>query len=52
MSDFAKSGKAIVFATIAGVIILLQFTLLTAMLDFVTSILLVGVGFIAGRTSK
>ncbi|WP_275790485.1 hypothetical protein [Pararhizobium gei] len=52
MSDFAKSGKAIVLATVAGVLVLLQFTLLAAALDFVTSIALVAVGFVAGRTSK
>lgn len=52
MSDYAKSAKALFLATVAGVIILLQFTLLTAALDFITSILLVAVGFVAGRTSK
>lgn len=52
MSDFVKSGKALVFATVAGVIILLQFTLLTAALDFMTSLILIAVGFVAGRTSK
>lgn len=52
MSSFLKSGKALVFATVAGVLILLQFTLLTAALDFITSMLLIVVGFVAGRVSK
>lgn len=52
MSDFLKSGKALVFATVAGVLILLQFTLLAAALDFMTSLILIAVGFVAGRSSK
>jgi len=46
------AAKNLVLATVAGVLILLQFTLLTAALDFMTSIILIGVGFVAGRTSK
>jgi hypothetical protein len=49
MSDLVKSGKAIALASVAGVLLLLQLTLLTAMLDFVTSFMLIGVGFAAGR---
>jgi hypothetical protein len=52
MSDFVKSCKVIVFATVAVVLILLQFTLLAAALDFMTSIILIAVGFAAGRSSK
>ena len=52
METFLKSTKALVFATVVGVLILLQFTLMTAALDFVTSIILVAVGFAAGRASK
>jgi hypothetical protein len=52
MSDFLKSSKAIAFASVAGVLVLLQFTLLAAALDFMTSIMLIGIGFAAGRSSK
>ncbi len=52
MSDLFKSAKGIALATAAGLIILLQFTLLSAALDFVTSFLLIVVGFLAGRFSK
>lgn len=47
-----KTAPSIVFATVAGVLVLLQFTLLSAALDFATSFILLGVGFLAGRTSK
>lgn len=52
MSEFFKSAKALVLATVVGVLVLLQFTLLTAALDFITSIALVAIGFLAGRMSK
>lgn len=52
MFDFWKTAKGMAFASAAGVIILLQFTLLTAALDFITSLLLIGIGFVAGRFSK
>lgn len=52
MSDLIKSFKGIALATAAGVIILMQFTILSAALDFVTSFLLIVVGFLAGRFSK
>ncbi|WP_210172058.1 hypothetical protein [Rhizobium sp. Root651] len=47
-----RSVKGAALATAAGVIILLQFTILSAALDFVTSFLLIVVGFVAGRFSK
>lgn len=50
--SFLSTTKGLVFATVAGVLILLQFTLLTAALDFATSIILIGVGFAAGLSSK
>lgn len=52
MGLFPSSGKGLAFATAAGVLIFLQFTLLSAALDFVTSLLLVAIGFTAGRFSK
>ncbi|WP_430256505.1 hypothetical protein [Neorhizobium sp. DAR64872/K0K18] len=52
MSDLARSGKSIVFATVAVVLIFLQFTLLSAALDLVTSFVLFGVGYIAGRFTR
>lgn len=47
-----NTARSIVFATVAGVLVLLQFTLLSAALDFATSFILLCVGFLAGHTSK
>ncbi|WP_439604528.1 hypothetical protein [Shinella sp.] len=52
MGGLFSSAKGIAFATAAGLLIFLQFTMLTAALDIITSLLLVAVGFLAGRFSK
>jgi hypothetical protein len=52
MGKILSTTKGLVLATVCGVLILLQFTLLTAALDFVTSIMLIGVGFAAGYSTK
>lgn len=52
MSDLVKTAKPVAFATVAVVLILLQFTLLSAALDLVTSFVLFGVGYLAGRFAR
>lgn len=52
MFEAAKTAKVVAFGTVAVVLILLQFALLSAALDFVTSFVLFGVGFAAGKFIK
>lgn len=47
-----KVIKATAVGTAAAVIIGLQLTMLSAFLDMVTSAILFGIGFAAGRSSK
>lgn len=44
--------RLVALATGAGVLILMQLLLLSAALDLVTSAVLFGIGFIAGRLSR
>lgn len=47
-----KVMKVTAASTAAVVLLTLQLTILSAFLDFVTSLLLIGGGFMAGRASK
>lgn len=47
-----KAVKVTAIGTAAAVIIGLQLTMLSAFLDMATSVILFGIGFMAGRSTK
>ena len=50
--DPLKTAKSVSFATAGGLILVMQFILFGAVLDFVSDLLLIGIAFMAGRMSK
>lgn len=52
MPSLLTSGKTVGIASAAGVIMLMQFVLLGALLDLASTFILCGLFFMAGRMSK
>lgn len=52
MSDFIKTVKTPVVVSVIGVLLFVQFALLSAVLDSFTTIIIAGVAYLAGRSDR
>lgn len=51
-STTVKTAKIVAFGTSAAVLLVMQVIIFSVVTDFVTSLMLCGVSFVAGRMSK